>query len=266
MKGGYAIPVFLMLLLSGFSFTAAVNVNDTIYVDDDGTADYANIQDAVDAAVDGDTVFVYSGIYHEHITFESKSITLQGENKETTIIDGDNEKSTIWIEKATGITISGFTLQHSGRDWMESGIVLWDCSDCTISDNIMINCGWGLYLGISTDVSVNNNEMRNNVIGMQITGTKHSEIKRNNINDNSHLGIYLNNAGFDTITENNFINNERHLSFYGVYFNDLDANYWDQKIDTKIKPFIGKLFGLIPIPGLIFDFHPASEPYAIGAE
>jgi hypothetical protein len=32
--------------------------NRTIYVDDDGGADYTNIQDAIDNASEGDTIFV----------------------------------------------------------------------------------------------------------------------------------------------------------------------------------------------------------------
>ena len=43
------------------TFPSVVSEGNTIYVDDDGGADYANIQDAVDAASDGDTIFVFNG-------------------------------------------------------------------------------------------------------------------------------------------------------------------------------------------------------------
>jgi len=50
---------------------------ETITVDDDGGADYETIQDAVDAAEDGDTVRVYEGTYEENVVVD-KSIDLVG--------------------------------------------------------------------------------------------------------------------------------------------------------------------------------------------
>ena len=99
MKGGYAIPVFLMLLLSGFSFTVAANINDTIYVDDDGTADYSSIQDAIDAAVNGDTIYVRAGRYQPSTNLNvNKEITITGENKEEVFVEretGSDRKSVV---------------------------------------------------------------------------------------------------------------------------------------------------------------------------
>jgi parallel beta-helix repeat protein len=60
-----------------------------LYVGGSGPGNYTKIQDAIDNASDGDTVFVYddSSPYSEHLIFD-KSITLQGENKITTMING----------------------------------------------------------------------------------------------------------------------------------------------------------------------------------
>ena len=55
----------------------------TIVVPDD----YDTIQAAVDAAAPGDTVYVRSGTYFEHVVL-NKQLTLQGEDLATTIIDG----------------------------------------------------------------------------------------------------------------------------------------------------------------------------------
>ncbi len=52
--------------------------------------DYANIQDAINAAVDGDTVLVAPGTYHERVNFLGKAITVTSEQgPDVTIIDGD---------------------------------------------------------------------------------------------------------------------------------------------------------------------------------
>ena len=55
-----------------------------ICVDDDGVADFSTIQEAIDAAVDGDAVLVAPGTYtgdgNRDIDFKGKAITVRSEN------------------------------------------------------------------------------------------------------------------------------------------------------------------------------------------
>ena len=56
------------------------NVN-MIYVGGSGTDNYSSIQEAINDSSDGDSIFVYRGIYNETLIV-NKSINLIGGNKE----------------------------------------------------------------------------------------------------------------------------------------------------------------------------------------
>ena len=76
--GASTIPAIGEMLISQENKTSFNNFNssaNTLYVGGDGPGNYTSIQDAIDNATDGDTVFVYKGLYFEHIVVD-KSISL----------------------------------------------------------------------------------------------------------------------------------------------------------------------------------------------
>nr|QNO46606.1 hypothetical protein OEAKOMNL_00007 [Methanosarcinales archaeon ANME-2c ERB4] len=66
------------------------------------------IQDAIDDAEAGDTIYVHAGTYVENLVVR-KSLTLIGENRSATVIDGDGSADIIRV-RADGCTIRGFTI------------------------------------------------------------------------------------------------------------------------------------------------------------
>jgi len=70
------ISLFLVVLV-----VSATGIGKTIYVDDDGPADFNTIQAAIDDANDGDTVIVIPGLYtgdgNRNIDFKGKAITVR---------------------------------------------------------------------------------------------------------------------------------------------------------------------------------------------
>jgi len=68
------------------SFISTIQSGDILYVGGSGEGNYTKIQDAIDNATDGDTVFAYNGIYYENVVV-NKIIMLIGEDKDYTIID-----------------------------------------------------------------------------------------------------------------------------------------------------------------------------------
>jgi len=115
--------------------------NHTIYVDGfntegpwDGSIDspYQFIQDGIHHADDEYVVYIFQGIYHENILI-SKQITLQGQQKNTTIIDGNYHSSILHLQ-SDNITISNITFQNSGGNIHDSGILLES------SNKTIVNC------------------------------------------------------------------------------------------------------------------------------
>ena len=105
----------IVLLLSMMSInTGARESRTTIYVDDDNTTGpwdgtqehpFQFIQDGINAADDGDTILVLDGTYPEDITI-TKSITLFGQDKLSTIIEGSVE-----IRFTSEVELNGFTIR-----------------------------------------------------------------------------------------------------------------------------------------------------------
>ena len=109
------IPLILIVVL----FCPFVH-GKVIQVDDDGPADFDNIQAGIDAGVDGDTVLVAPGEYiiTEPITFRGKAITVKSEagRDQTTIRMGTpadtNRASVVIFENGETIAsvLDGFTI------------------------------------------------------------------------------------------------------------------------------------------------------------
>jgi len=106
----------------------------TIIVDDNGTpgidCNFTTIQEGIDAANPGDTVFVKNGTYNENVVVD-KTINLTGEDRETTIVDGSGTGDIFYVS-ANWANITAFTITGSGS---HSGILLDHVLNCRISYN-----------------------------------------------------------------------------------------------------------------------------------
>jgi parallel beta-helix repeat protein len=245
-----------------FSEASIETLGETITVDDDGGADYTNIQDAINSATDGDTIYVYSGTYYEDVKINT-SIVLQGEDKESTIIHGGGFGSgdAVVYVSADNVEITGFSISNSCPYWPGSGIGLYRNEQCIVTENIVKDCFIGIHAFITSDTTISMNTVSDNEFGIRVQASKRNSITRNTMQDNQ-CGMYLNGANFNEITENNFINNDRHFDFYGVFLNTISGNYWERVVNIGPKPILGTLSLWIPIPGIIYDWNPASEPFA----
>ncbi|UCF07628.1 MAG: MBL fold metallo-hydrolase [Thermoplasmata archaeon] len=110
-----------------------------LYVGGTGPENYTLIQDAINDAVDGDTVYVFddSAPYYEHVVV-NRSINLTGEDRDTTIIDGGGSGDVVTVV-SNWVNMSGFTVRNSGSAFVDAGILVVsnsnNISGNTISDS-----------------------------------------------------------------------------------------------------------------------------------
>ncbi|UCE39241.1 MAG: right-handed parallel beta-helix repeat-containing protein [Thermoplasmata archaeon] len=178
----------------------------TIYV----PTDYSTIQDAINASNDGDTVYVYNGIYYEHLVV-NKTINLIGEDRENTIIDGGGSGDVVRII-VDWVNISGFTITKNGPFQDQTGLKIISDNN-TIFGNNIINNSNGIYLLSSSGNNISNNNFSSNGrdwghSGIYFEGSNRNFITNNTAFNNGN-GIYLTQScNYNTITDNIAISNK----------------------------------------------------------
>ena len=143
------ISVFLLVIVSMVSAT----LGKIIYVDDDGPADFNNIQAAIDDSNYGDTIIVAEGIYYENINFNGKNITLTSSDPtdeiivRNTIIDGNDANSVVTFSgtETNHCVLSGFTITN-GRA-AQGGGIYGNGNKAIIQNNVVVanrGVGYGM--------------------------------------------------------------------------------------------------------------------------
>jgi parallel beta-helix repeat protein len=187
-----------------------------LYVGGNGPGNYSKIQDAIDNARDGDTVFVYVGIYYENITIYHV-ITVLGENKDTTIIDGYETDNVVYIV-GNGICFSGFTVQNSSLFGGAGIMVLADGGSVEITNVHVTDNAIGILLKSGTGTILHDTVINNNTETGVYVQSYRSEIYDNIITNNRFFGIVLLDEDVDyTIIKNNVITYSRE----GIWISDM---------------------------------------------
>ncbi len=107
-----------LIIIWGCIAVACACEGRTITVDDDGLADFNNIQAAINDSNEGDTVIVGEGRYYENINFGGKDIVLRSTDPtnssvvEKTVIDGRYLDSVVMFAgtESPACVLAGFTI------------------------------------------------------------------------------------------------------------------------------------------------------------
>ena len=253
------IKIAILLIL----FTLAITItnvqaetNKTITVDPSGKGDYTSIQQAIEHADIGSTIFIKKGTYSEIIDIR-KQITLLGENKDYTIINPISQEGRYAVRigapgtilknlrisngapglytTAIRITADSITIQNCEIHDTPVGIAIWT------SKNLIENCIFyrcqdeGIAFLGSQYSNCGTNEIINcifhdNCDGIELQYSSNNKITNCEFYDNTHTGI-------DAISANNNQNIISNCEIYnnrvhGIY---LAASSENQIIDCQIE-------------------------------
>ena len=262
-----------------------ISSGNTLYVGGTGEGNFTKIQDAIDDANDGDTVFVYdeSSPYHESLTIK-KSINLIGENKETTIIE--TLVYVIITINAKEFSLKEFTIR--GGEYGLYGVLnnsiisdnIFSCYSCCIgleysSNNMILNNHfkntieyWDFGIGLfnSHDNIISSNIIETCGRGIWMVGALNNRINKNTFSNNFLYGTLIKSSFMNIISKNNFVDNPEHIFFNKSSYNFYFKNYWDDWSSFLPRPIKGVKYWILLdklSPWTTYDLRPAKKPYDI---
>jgi len=145
------LRIIHLLLIIAFFCTSVFG--KVISIDDDGQADFDNIQAGINAAVDGDTILVapgtYTGFGNHDINFQGKAITVRSTDPNdpaiiaSTIIDCQEQGCGFTFESGeqADSIVEGITVTNGKRGGIHISNSSPTITKCTISNNL----GGGIY-------------------------------------------------------------------------------------------------------------------------
>jgi parallel beta-helix repeat protein len=211
--------------------------------------DYAKIQWAIGNASDGDRIEVRAGSYSENVIVD-KRVTLVGEGREVTTIDGMENDVTMRI-RVDNVSVSGFKITRGYKECLrfegdlrfcmifnneisfanERGIWITGANN-SIHDNLVHD--WGRYGGIDAVWSHNNTIFNNDIYnskpgwwGLSINNGTNNQMYNNTVYSSS-FGVFLDwSAADNSIFNNTFRENSIGI---GVSGSSRENSFWNNQV------------------------------------
>jgi len=257
------------------SSTIVVTVHPPlVWVDDDftnqtlgwGRDHFNTIQEGIDMVNASGTVLVSPGTYNTQLMI-NKPLTLRGDRCMSIINDTGEQSCTVTVT-ADRVTICGFTIQGKLlKTALSMGYSHWCLiqentildayqgisfsfnDNNTISNNILQNSAWGIYLYRSSENNISNNTISspsaqmNRGISIQ-DFCRQNKVSNNVISDSTQYGISLSNAENNTISHNTLTTNNDGI-LIGSNNNTIARNIIRENMRYGIFVFTNSRYNLI---------------------
>jgi len=203
---------------------------------------YTTIQEAIDApeTLDGHTIFVEEGAYYENV-YLNKTVTLIGENRETTIINASRVGNALYVI-ANNVTVSNFTITGCELGFQKTYGIYVNSSNNAFFNNIIAENNWGIGFDEAHNNTVSSNLIIDNLIGHYMEHSDNNTLKRNVLRNNS-IGFYSIYSDCNVFDENIAETEEEAILV-------MDANLCTFKRNTLIDNTIG--FWIEKVSGCLF--------------
>ena len=143
-------------------------------VDTSGGADYSSIQAAVSNSTEGCTIFVYPGTYNENVDVDKQLNIVSTGGSAITKVTAAFSNDHVFNVTVDGVVISGFNISGA-TDSSKAGICLYNTYNTLLSNNIVSENNYGIYLHSSGNNVIYNNHV-NNPVNIYFNGTSTGNI------------------------------------------------------------------------------------------
>jgi len=239
-----AFMLFLLWAISSGKFEATIQCGLAA----DGTqrirhipSDFTSIQAAIDNASSGDTIVVAPGTYSETLSI-SKSLTIIGEDRDTTIVDGQGVGDAISI-RSDSVTITGLTVMSNGTGIRRNAIAVDHHGGIIVDATKLAGSYYALSLAFCSNSIFSNNVIINNTFGIELINTNNNVFSNNTISGNgegiafdyiNNLNVFFGNTFLDNIEGAAIRQSSYENSFYHNNFLDQitietgGTNFWNR--------------------------------------
>ena len=217
----------------------------TIVVSLDGTGDFTSVQEAVDSAKKGETVFLKPGAYPQDLTIHSKEgIKLVGAGVDQVTLLGHSDRVGVlhvgkWPYGATDIEITGLTInEHGGhavgifngrrillRHLRVKGMLFGQqvqevrIEGCTIGGSETTGVQF-----VDTQAILIDNVIHDNDHGINIAGKSDVRLERNVITRNLYEAVVIGDGAKSALISNTLVKNGGGAAFLGSSRNEVSGN------------------------------------------